>query len=245
MYLAERVLKSWTEDFVDEDTGAVVPITRNEVLFEKGKLIDQDLLSQIMFHIQAGDITSVKVSNQKRMGILGNRKAMYPFAVTIVFADDKKKKLLIQAISFESAFAATVDYCELNCEGFFHISKIQELSDVVILRDNLRTYQVEEVPDVEDFEPTEEIADELKFYELCVSFYTDCGDEVDEKINDGKFIVETTDIEKAFVVIRAYTDKLYKNNNVEPIPYQIKLEAAKPLPLNEIVPIEFSSIYKD
>ena len=30
--LAARVLKTWTEDFVDEDTGEVVSIDRNEVL---------------------------------------------------------------------------------------------------------------------------------------------------------------------------------------------------------------------
>ncbi len=30
--LAARVLKSWIEDFVDEDTGEVVSIERNEVL---------------------------------------------------------------------------------------------------------------------------------------------------------------------------------------------------------------------
>jgi DNA-directed RNA polymerase subunit beta len=30
--LAARVLRTWTEDFVDEDTGEVVSIDRNEVL---------------------------------------------------------------------------------------------------------------------------------------------------------------------------------------------------------------------
>ncbi|MEO8475331.1 MAG: DNA-directed RNA polymerase subunit beta, partial [Chryseolinea sp.] len=33
--LAARVLKTWTEDFVDEDTGEVVSIDRNEVLLER------------------------------------------------------------------------------------------------------------------------------------------------------------------------------------------------------------------
>ena len=34
--LAARVLRTWTEDFVDEDTGEVVSIDRNEVLMERG-----------------------------------------------------------------------------------------------------------------------------------------------------------------------------------------------------------------
>ncbi len=37
--LAARVLRTWTEDFVDEDTGEVVSIDRNEVLLERDHLI--------------------------------------------------------------------------------------------------------------------------------------------------------------------------------------------------------------
>jgi DNA-directed RNA polymerase subunit beta len=33
--LAARVLKTWVEDFVDEDTGEVVSIERNEVIFDR------------------------------------------------------------------------------------------------------------------------------------------------------------------------------------------------------------------
>ncbi len=38
--LAARVLKTWTEDFVDEDTGEVVSIDRNEVLLERDHVIE-------------------------------------------------------------------------------------------------------------------------------------------------------------------------------------------------------------
>ncbi|MCC7302187.1 MAG: DNA-directed RNA polymerase subunit beta [Bacteroidia bacterium] len=42
--LAARVLKSWTEDFVDEDTGEVVSIQRNEVIIEReSRLEDQHI----------------------------------------------------------------------------------------------------------------------------------------------------------------------------------------------------------
>ena len=40
--LAARVLKTWTEDFVDEDTGEVVSIDRNEVMLERDHLITED-----------------------------------------------------------------------------------------------------------------------------------------------------------------------------------------------------------
>jgi len=39
--LAARVLRTWTEDFVDEDTGEVVSIDRNEVLLERDSVIEE------------------------------------------------------------------------------------------------------------------------------------------------------------------------------------------------------------
>lgn len=42
--LAARVLRTWTEDFVDEDTGEVVSIDRNEVLMERDSVVtDEDI----------------------------------------------------------------------------------------------------------------------------------------------------------------------------------------------------------
>ena len=46
--LAARVLKSWTEDFVDEDTGEVVSIDRNEVLLERDSLIEESDIETII-----------------------------------------------------------------------------------------------------------------------------------------------------------------------------------------------------
>ncbi|TVR76735.1 MAG: DNA-directed RNA polymerase subunit beta [Chitinophagaceae bacterium] len=40
--LAARVLKSWLEDFVDEDTGEVVSIERNEVILERDTMLDEE-----------------------------------------------------------------------------------------------------------------------------------------------------------------------------------------------------------
>jgi DNA-directed RNA polymerase subunit beta len=43
--LAARVLRTWVEDFVDEDTGEVVSIDRNEVLLERDSILtDEDIL---------------------------------------------------------------------------------------------------------------------------------------------------------------------------------------------------------
>ncbi len=39
--LAARVLRSWTEDFVDEDTGEVVTIERNDVVLDRDSVLDE------------------------------------------------------------------------------------------------------------------------------------------------------------------------------------------------------------
>ncbi len=46
--LAARVLRTWTEDFVDEDTGEVVSIDRNEVLLERDSIISDEDLATIL-----------------------------------------------------------------------------------------------------------------------------------------------------------------------------------------------------
>ena len=46
--LAARVLKSWVEDFVDEDTGEVVSIERNEVIMDRETVLDADNINDIL-----------------------------------------------------------------------------------------------------------------------------------------------------------------------------------------------------
>ncbi|MBO6073700.1 MAG: DNA-directed RNA polymerase subunit beta [Paludibacteraceae bacterium] len=46
--LAGNVMKSWTEDFVDEDTAEVVTIERNEVVIERETEIDEEIFNRII-----------------------------------------------------------------------------------------------------------------------------------------------------------------------------------------------------
>ena len=46
--LAARVLKSWVEDFVDEDTGEVVSIERNEVIMDRETVLNADNINEIL-----------------------------------------------------------------------------------------------------------------------------------------------------------------------------------------------------
>ncbi len=62
--LAARVLKTWFEDFVDEDTGEVVSIERNEIIFDRDTIIEKEHIEEI---IEAGAKTVLlhKEDNQQ------------------------------------------------------------------------------------------------------------------------------------------------------------------------------------
>ncbi|MDE6159010.1 MAG: DNA-directed RNA polymerase subunit beta [Bacteroidaceae bacterium] len=67
--LAARVLKSWVEDFVDEDTGEVVSIERNEVLLERETVLTEENISEIiengidsiLVHKQDADVSEYSI----------------------------------------------------------------------------------------------------------------------------------------------------------------------------------------
>src|SRR5690625_7032146 len=46
--LAARVLKTWHEDFVDEDTGEVISIERNEIVLDRDTVLEAHHLDEIV-----------------------------------------------------------------------------------------------------------------------------------------------------------------------------------------------------
>ena len=46
--LAARVLKTWHEDFVDEDTGEVISIERNEIIIDRDVILEKDHIVEIL-----------------------------------------------------------------------------------------------------------------------------------------------------------------------------------------------------
>ena len=62
--LAARVLRTWVEDFVDEDTGEVVSIERNEIVLERDTVLDQENIDMIA----EMDVKSVFVQKEEVSG---------------------------------------------------------------------------------------------------------------------------------------------------------------------------------
>ena len=70
--LAARVLKSWIEDFVDEDTGEVVSIERNEVILDREIILTDDHIDEILEAGVKNILLHKEEQNQQDFAIIYN-----------------------------------------------------------------------------------------------------------------------------------------------------------------------------
>lgn len=252
MYLAKRVLKTWTEDFVDESTGEVVSIERNEVLFERGTLIDQDTLAQIRFSMEADGIKEVEVSNQKRIAFENENKCLYPY-IAQAQIDDKKYKFLLYATGLENVIVILKDYIELNYQSGFTLTMAKEFDSCIILTDNLKERKIdsvsEEYLDETDSNDTEEESkpNEKKFYQIETKVTFD-----DEEERTQTFVVHTFNVDRAMMLISHWLknkeEEYEKHAKEKGYEYEkkdihVSIESVKPIPVGRFIPREFSMAY--
>lgn len=250
-YIVNRVLKTWTEDFVDDDSGEVTSIERNEVLFERGIFIDQDVLAQINFFMSSGDIKEVEVSNQRRGAFQVKNTYMHPFIAQVVMLGTKVKKikLLFHATSIIKSLALLKDYIELNYYGGYEITMLKEFDSCIILTDNLKKYKsdlpFDQWEDVDVDNDTDEEATELKkFFQLDITIYYD-----DDSKYTQTFVVHSFNVDRCMMLINKYLNEKEKEREsaaiINGIPYTIMIEEVKPISIGCYIPLEFSEAYRD
>ena len=262
MYLAKRVLKTWEESFIDEDTGETVTIERNEILFDRGTLIDQDTLAKIRFSMEADGIKEVEVSSQKRLAFENENKFLYPYIAQAQICD-KKYKFLLYATGLENVCLILKDYIELNYQSGFTLTMAKEFDSCVILTDNLKERKVddatlEELKDkyllgdsvTQEDDNEESKPDEKKFYQIETKITF--GEEGEEEERIQTFVVNTLNVDRAMMLITHYLknkeeecEKQAKEKGHEFNKREIHaaIESAKPIPVGRFIPKEFSMAY--
>lgn len=267
MYLAKRVLKTWEESFIDEDTGETVNIERNEILFDRGTLIDQDTLAKIRFSMEADGIKEVEVSNQNRLAFENENKFLYPY-LTQAQISDKKYKFLLYAIGLENACLILKDYIELNYQFGFTLTMIKEFDSCVILTDNLKERKVDDaslaylkneitmaeyvdkMDDETEDSDEESKPNEKKFYQIETKITFTDGENEDERVQT--FVVNTFNVDRSMMLITHYLknkeeecEKQAKEKGHEFNKREIHaaIESAKPIPVGRFIPKEFSMAY--
>lgn len=264
-YLTKRVIQKWPEDLVDEDTGKIVQIERSQVLFEAGERIDQNLLQQLTFYLQAGDIKEVEVSNQNRRAWEYDCSTLRPWLVQALI-DEKKVKMLMYAVSVANVLEVAKDYIELHHAGSFRLNMVKEIDTNVILEDNFnkakaeladkeRAFKKGEI-DYKEYTAAQAAADkeqhqEKKFYQLELKVTYEKENLEDDTWN---FIVHTADTDRAMMVIDHYLKKCEeerkkrmeeRNEEYFSRDYKLRIEKVAPIPVGEFVPKEFSEAYKE
>ena len=138
-YLVNNLFRTWKEDFVDKETQQVVSIQRNEIILERGTLLDKEKIAQIQFYMQEGSIEEVEVSNQKRMGYEceNTQLRLYKAKVSTV---EKNHTFILYASSITNAIEVLRDYLEQHLGGAFSISDVNLYDKVrAVIVDNLAT----------------------------------------------------------------------------------------------------------
>lgn len=249
-YLAKNVLKTWIEDFVDDDTGEVTHIERNEILYKAGELLDPDLISRIMFNIQAEEIDSILVSNQKRKGKEIERTYLYPFTVDAEI-DDKKVKHLLYANDARQAIDIASDYIQLNNTGLFEVLGVKEYNRCVILTDTLKralaSIPFDEWDKVNPDEISEEDSEVKKFFETQVRL-TDFEDNYFSQ----NFVIHSFNSDRCLTLISRYLKEKElerlneaKEKGEEYIVrnYTLMIEKFKPIAIGCFIDYDFSLAY--
>jgi hypothetical protein len=100
--LAARVLKTWHEDFVDEDTGEVVSIERNEIIFDRDTILEKEHIEEILelkckpflLHkedVQSSDYAIITIPYKKTLPIR-KKKRLNIFIVNCVMLNRQMRK---------------------------------------------------------------------------------------------------------------------------------------------------------
>ena len=251
-FFASNVFKTWYEEVLDSDTGEVISIERNDLLFEVGKYIDEETAQSISFHIQCGDITDVEVSNQRRIARPDKRYSLLPFKATAVIGN-KRKSFILQAQSATLAIEVVTDFIELNFTSRFVVDSVKAMPGCIILNDRFRS-AVEEVEGGneagEETPDGEEARDDTKYYRIEADIVAKREDDEDEpRPSSYDFIVKTRDIDTAKAVITAWLNTQLKKEaekeGREITAFEVSLTSASPFNLNAIIPYAFCAAYKE
>lgn len=226
-YPAKNIFREWKEEFIDEDTGLVTPVTRSEILFKRGEALTSDDFSKLLFHFQCGDIEEISLSDQQRQATLVNNRGFGLWTVKAV-GNKFKPKLLLRATNAMNAYEVAKDFIELNYTGDFFIKSMKTYSDCIIIE-----------PKEE-----EETMDVLKsWYEVSLLLVLQDENGEEEESQPYVFIVYAETVEAAKVTIENWLANKRAEDGVEG-KYTLKMLSATTIGANVIVPMEFCLAYR-
>ena len=246
MFLAQRLVKEWQEDVIDQDTGEIIKINRCEILMEAGTPIDANNAMSINFHIQAGDITEFEVTDQCRQGVWHNGGGgVTPWIVT-ADVKDKNRKFILYARGCEHALEIARDYIELHFPGHFAFVGVKGFNNCIAITDNFKRDGAEADHTIETSDDSEETIDG-KFYMIELNIKP-----INKGVeHDSSFLVFTSNAEKAKQLaenwlLQREADEIEKGNlNRDFAGFTTTIKTATLLNCYCVIPPDFTRAYLD
>lgn len=244
-YLPSAVMKTYDEDFVDEDTGETVSIERNEVICEGGE-ITQGKLQTIMFAIQSGDIKDVEVCEDD-VPKMDTTEPAYPLRWLVSLwrynasSTVIKEVYLLYATSVQHAAQIIAEYGNvyLGFRALPHITKVAQVDATIIEDDDAC------IPEDERTGPL----DRKDYFRVTVrSEYFDAA-ELKEVTNDRNYIINANEVGQAKerALRKVENDRAEREEKYGPDSYPIEYTVRKAIPfkVDWVIPIEYTKLFLD
>lgn len=235
-YLAKRVLKTWTEDFTDQDTGEVVSIERNEVLFERGKKLTKELIQEVMFAIQAGDIQDVEICDKSFIKSERWITSYMNAYVVVLTSGLKILRVVVRAQNIETAIKVAIDFTNVyrNLGESVTPIKVNPLGCGIIDDDDDCIPEDERLP----------LEDKKQYYKVSgrLTYYDDEKGEWDKE--DGTVIIAADEVGQAKARVFRYGTDVYKLTLEKRPENRYEVRKATPFEIDALVPKEYSEMYR-
>lgn len=223
-WLAEPVARKYKEDFVDDSTGEIVSVERFEPLITIGTYCSQDIVQLITFHLQAGDIETVKVSERPPL----NKRTdfmMMNYIVSVGSMIPQTEYIYVAGVQTpEEAAKVVTDYLKVysspNVVGDFTVNDCQ-LTPIIYLYDHQarerkailepRTKLLEHV---EDETPRPAFTENLRFWNVSVTKWSFSAWE-GWKPYKQIICTEAYDMSQAVKIVESWTNRLMAGTDVK------------------------------
>ena len=241
-YLPKHAVKTWTEDFIDEDTGDVVSIERSQIVVERG-YISQEKLEEIQFAIQSGDITDVEISEDNVLDMsLYTPKYMSNFMVEIpIFimgaGKIEKNHYAVRAQTIPQAIQIAAEFGQMyrGFEGSIRATRVTLLEANIVPDDHACIPEADRTP-----------AYDRKDY-FKVQVRTEWLEDTTMKKLDSHYILVAKDVGQAKERMARLLDIMKAEREKEgnkDDPYTTRtIRKAVPFEVDCIVPKEFSDMF--
>ena len=241
-YMPKHAVKTWTEDFRDEDTGETVSIERNQIVVERG-YISQEKLAEIQFAIQAGDIADVEVSEddvQDMALYTPNYQSNFMVEIPIFdFGKITKNHFAVRAQTIPQAIQIAAEFGQMyrGFNGFIRATRVVTIDANIVPDDHACIPEVDRKP-----------ADERKDY-FKVQVRTEWLEDDKLKKSDSHYIIAAKDVGQAKERMALLLDIMKaerEKDGVKDDPHTTRtIRKAIPFEVDCIVPKEFSDIFHE